>query len=161
MPWPIRPRGGRIDLSAGQSNAGLEICVSDSGCGIPAESIPRLFDRFYRVDQARSQQSGGFGLGLSIVRSIMLLHGGHVLIASEFRKRNEGHLVEPGDRVAWCGRRRSVLYVPSASNVLTVGLRDEQTSHVTQSWVLHRLPSPRSCSDYETIPPHLPWGTVR
>lgn len=80
------PSGGRIDLSAGQSNARLEICVSDSGCGIPAESIPRLFDRFYRVDQARSQQSGGFGLGLSLVRGIMLLHGGHVQIVSEFGK---------------------------------------------------------------------------
>lgn len=80
------PSGGRIDLSAGQSNAGLEICVSDSGCGIPSDSIPRLFDRFYRVDQARSQQSGGFGLGLSIVRGIMLLHGGHVQIASELGK---------------------------------------------------------------------------
>jgi two-component system heavy metal sensor histidine kinase CusS len=80
------PSGGRIDLSAGPSSAGVEICVSDSGCGIPAESIPRLFDRFYRVDQARSQQSGGFGLGLSIVRSIMLLHGGDVQIASELGK---------------------------------------------------------------------------
>jgi len=80
------PNGGRIDLSAGQSKAGLEICVCDSGCGIPEESIPLLFDRFYRVDQARSQQSGGFGLGLSIVRGIMLLHGGHVQIASELGK---------------------------------------------------------------------------
>jgi len=81
------PRGGRVDLSAKPSNAGLEICVSDSGCGIPRESIPRLFDRFYRVDQARSQQqSGGFGLGLSIVRSIMLLHGGQVEILSELGK---------------------------------------------------------------------------
>jgi len=79
------PNGGRIDLSAGQSTAVLEICVSDSGCGIPEESIPRLFDRFYRVDPARSQ-SGGFGLGLSIVRGIMLLHGGQVQIASELGK---------------------------------------------------------------------------
>lgn len=81
------PSGGRIDLSAGQSNAVLKICVSDSGCGIPQESLPQLFDRFYRVDQARSQQkTGGFGLGLSIVRSIMLLHGGYVQIASELGK---------------------------------------------------------------------------
>jgi two-component system heavy metal sensor histidine kinase CusS len=79
--------GGRIELIAGQSSAGLEICVSDSGSGIPQESLPRLFDRFYRVDHARSQQqSGGFGLGLSIVRGIMLLHGGHVQIASEWGK---------------------------------------------------------------------------
>lgn len=80
------PGGGRIDLTAGQSRAGLEICVSDSGCGIPQESLSRLFDRFYRADQARSQQSGGFGLGLSIVRGIMLLHGGQVQIASELGK---------------------------------------------------------------------------
>jgi len=80
------PSGGRVDLSASQSKAGLEISVCDSGCGIPEESLPLLFDRFYRVDQARSQQSGGFGLGLSIVRGIMLLHGGHVQIASELGK---------------------------------------------------------------------------
>ena len=80
------PNGGRIDLSAGPNSAGVEICVRDSGCGIPQELLPRLFDRFYRVDQARSQQSGGFGLGLSIVRGIMLLHGGQVLIASELGK---------------------------------------------------------------------------
>jgi two-component system heavy metal sensor histidine kinase CusS len=74
--------GDQINLNASRSTAGLEVCVLDSGCGIPAESIPRLFDRFYRVDQARSQSSGGFGLGLSIVRGIMLLHGGSVQIAS-------------------------------------------------------------------------------
>jgi two-component system heavy metal sensor histidine kinase CusS len=75
-------RGGRVELSAGLAAGGLEIGVRDNGCGIPAESIPHLFDRFYRVDQARSQ-SGGFGLGLSIVRGIMLLHGGTVEIFSE------------------------------------------------------------------------------
>lgn len=97
------PRAGRIDLTAGQSDAGFEICVRDSGCGIPAESIPRLFDRFYRVDQARSQHSGGFGLGLSIVRSIMLLHGGHVQIVSELGKGTRvtllGPAFEPAERV--------------------------------------------------------------
>jgi two-component system heavy metal sensor histidine kinase CusS len=75
-------RGGRVELSAGAVPGGLEIWVSDNGCGIPAESIPRLFDRFYRVDPARSQ-SGGFGLGLSIVRGIVLLHGGSVQVFSE------------------------------------------------------------------------------
>jgi len=74
--------GGRVELSASAAQSGLEICVRDNGCGIPAESIPRLFDRFYRVDAARSQ-SGGFGLGLSIVRGIMLLHGGSVQVFSE------------------------------------------------------------------------------
>jgi two-component system, OmpR family, heavy metal sensor histidine kinase CusS len=76
------PSDGRIDLGAGECDDGLEIRVSDSGCGIPAESIPRLFDRFYRVDQARSQRPGGFGLGLSIVRGIVALHGGSVQVMS-------------------------------------------------------------------------------
>ena len=89
------PHGGRVDLSAAQSKAGLEICVSDSGCGIPAESIPRLFDRFYRMDQARSEPSGGFGLGLSIVRGIMLLHGGQVRIVSELGKGTQVTLFSP------------------------------------------------------------------
>lgn len=74
--------GGNVNLSASPARNGLEICVRDNGCGIPAESIPRLFDRFFRVDQARPQ-SGGFGLGLSIVRGIMLLHGGSVHVFSE------------------------------------------------------------------------------
>ena len=68
------PPSGHIHLSAADSSTGLEISVSDDGCGVPPEAIERLFDRFYRVDPARSQQSGGFGLGLSIVRGIMLLH---------------------------------------------------------------------------------------
>ncbi len=89
------PSGGRIELSASQKKAGIEICVRDTGCGIPAESIPRLFDRFYRVDQARSQHSGGFGLGLSIVRGIMLLHGGNVQIVSEIGKGTQITLTSP------------------------------------------------------------------
>jgi two-component system, OmpR family, heavy metal sensor histidine kinase CusS len=87
------PNGGRIDLRASRSQAGLEICVSDTGCGIPEESIPLLFDRFYRIDPTRSPQSGGFGLGLSIVRGIMLLHGGQVEIASELGKGTRVTLV--------------------------------------------------------------------
>ncbi len=89
------PAGGRVDLSASDSHDGLEICVRDSGCGIPAESIPRLFDRFYRVDQARSQRPGGFGLGLSIVRGIMTLHGGSVAVMSELEKGTQVTLVIP------------------------------------------------------------------
>jgi len=77
------PSSGRIDLIAKESDGNLEVCVKDNGCGIPAESIPRLFDRFYRVDQARSQQGGGFGLGLSIVKGIMTLHGGTVEVVSD------------------------------------------------------------------------------
>jgi len=61
----------------------VRIEVSDTGVGIPAEALPRVFDRFFRVDKSRSQASGGTGLGLAIVQSITLLHGGNVEIASK------------------------------------------------------------------------------
>jgi two-component system heavy metal sensor histidine kinase CusS len=89
------PCGGRIDLTASYSQDALQICVTDSGCGIPAESIPKLFDRFYRLDQARSQRPGGFGLGLSIVRGIMMLHGGSVKVKSELGKGTQVSLMLP------------------------------------------------------------------
>ncbi len=61
----------------------IRIDVSDTGVGIPAEALPKVFDRFFRVDSSRSQGSGGTGLGLAIVQSIALLHGGKVEIASQ------------------------------------------------------------------------------
>jgi two-component system heavy metal sensor histidine kinase CusS len=66
-----------------QHSSTIRIEVSDTGVGIPAEALPRVFDRFFRVDSSRSQASGGTGLGLAIVQSIMLLHGGNVEIASQ------------------------------------------------------------------------------
>jgi len=89
------PCDGRIQLNVSHSQDCLQICVSDNGRGIPAESIEHLFDRFYRVDPARSQLSGGFGLGLSIVRGIMLLHGGNVQIESELDKGTQVTLTIP------------------------------------------------------------------
>jgi two-component system heavy metal sensor histidine kinase CusS len=61
----------------------IRIDVSDTGVGIPPEALPRVFDRFFRVDSSRSQASGGTGLGLAIVQSIALLHGGNVEISSQ------------------------------------------------------------------------------
>jgi two-component system heavy metal sensor histidine kinase CusS len=61
----------------------IRIEVSDTGVGIPPEALPRVFDRFFRVDSSRSQASGGTGLGLAIVQSIALLHGGNVEISSQ------------------------------------------------------------------------------
>jgi two-component system heavy metal sensor histidine kinase CusS len=77
------PPGKSVVLGASVEPASVRIEVSDSGVGIPAEALPRVFDRFFRVDESRSQASGGSGLGLAIVQSIMLLHGGNVEIASK------------------------------------------------------------------------------
>jgi two-component system heavy metal sensor histidine kinase CusS len=89
------PEGGSVLLSASCARSELEIRVTDSGSGIPAESIPRVFDRFYRVDPARSQSSGGSGLGLSIVQGIVMLHKGKVGVASEVGKGTEVTLSIP------------------------------------------------------------------
>ncbi len=78
------PRGGRIVLAAEKlSNGSVNISVSDTGCGIPAEQQASVFERFYRVDPSRSIKANGTGLGLAIVRSIMELHGGTATIQSE------------------------------------------------------------------------------
>ena len=77
------PRGGAVVLQTVADTSSLRIEVSDTGAGIPAEALPKVFDRFFRVDSSRSQNSGGTGLGLAIVRSIALLHGGNVEIHSQ------------------------------------------------------------------------------
>jgi signal transduction histidine kinase len=59
-----------------------EIAVSDTGIGIPAEALPRVFDRFYRADQTRSREAGGTGLGLCIAKTIALAHGGTITVRS-------------------------------------------------------------------------------
>ncbi len=76
------PPGGAVVLEANADVAAIRIEVSDTGVGIPPDALPRVFDRFYRVDRSRAQASGGTGLGLSIVQSIMVLHGGRAEIAS-------------------------------------------------------------------------------
>ena len=75
--------GGTVALTTHAEAAGVCIEVADTGVGIPPDALPRVFDRFFRVDASRSTASGGTGLGLAIVQGIMLLHGGNVEIASE------------------------------------------------------------------------------
>lgn len=78
------PTGGEILLSAERAHDRVRISVADQGPGISASDLPRIFERFYRADKARSQQIGGTGLGLSIVKHIAQLHGGSVEARSEF-----------------------------------------------------------------------------
>ena len=79
--------GGRIVLGARPAPRGIEFgvefYVQDFGAGIASEHLPRLFERFYRVDKARSRESGGTGLGLAIAKHIMLAHGGYIRAESE------------------------------------------------------------------------------
>ena len=79
------PRGGEVALRTASDDSGSVLEISDTGIGIPAASLPHVFDRFYRVDAARSREDGGAGLGLSIVRSICTAHGAEVDVESRPR----------------------------------------------------------------------------
>jgi two-component system sensor histidine kinase SenX3 len=75
------PRGGLVSVKVGEEHGRARLAVSDTGIGIPAEDLPRVFERFYRVDPARSK--GGTGLGLSIARQIAQAHGGEIEATSK------------------------------------------------------------------------------
>ncbi|MEN6520298.1 MAG: ATP-binding protein [Armatimonadota bacterium] len=78
--------GGKVTVSAVEQDGFVTVSVDDTGAGIPAADIPRIFERFYRVDKARSRASGGTGLGLSIVKHLVESHGGKVSVKSELGK---------------------------------------------------------------------------
>jgi two-component system heavy metal sensor histidine kinase CusS len=77
------PANGTVDFSIRETDQQVEIKLHDTGIGIPAEHLPKILNRFYRVDPARSQHTGSVGLGLAIVKSIVYLHEGTMLVNSE------------------------------------------------------------------------------
>ena len=77
------PEGGRVRLYTEADGEFIRISVADTGIGIPFKDLPRIFERFYRVDEARTREQGGTGLGLAIVKHIVQLHGGNVSVTSE------------------------------------------------------------------------------
>jgi two-component system phosphate regulon sensor histidine kinase PhoR len=81
---------------AGNEPAQIEISVADTGVGIPSQDLPRLTERFYRVDKARSRELGGTGLGLAIVKHIVQAHGGALKIESELGRGTCVRIQLPG-----------------------------------------------------------------
>lgn len=86
---------GRIDINIAEDANAVKISVIDSGIGVANEHVKRIFDRFYRVDSARSYASGGLGLGLAIVKSIIDLHKGWVDVSSQLGKGTAIHIYLP------------------------------------------------------------------
>jgi signal transduction histidine kinase len=82
-------------MSARRQEGQIRIDVRDSGSGISESALPRVFDRLFRADPARSRDSGGTGLGLAIVRQIVELHGGEVKISSELGKGTTVSVILP------------------------------------------------------------------
>jgi two-component system, OmpR family, phosphate regulon sensor histidine kinase PhoR len=89
------PAGGRIEVEASSVDQGTQVVVRDTGSGIPAEHVPRVFERFYRVDPARSRDHGGTGLGLAIVKHLVEAHGGRVDLSSALGRGTTVRLTFP------------------------------------------------------------------
>ncbi len=94
--------GGRIEVGARDSGGGVEFYVRDFGPGIASEHLPRLFERFYRVDKARSRESGGTGLGLAIAKHIVRAHGGTIGVRSELNHGSTFSFTLPAAVAAAC-----------------------------------------------------------
>ena len=83
------PDGGRVQIDVDSLDGNALLSVRDTGIGIPSRDLPRIFERFYRVDRARSRESGGTGLGLSIAKHVAELHGGRIEVESELGRGSE------------------------------------------------------------------------
>jgi two-component system phosphate regulon sensor histidine kinase PhoR len=91
------PAGGRITVGARLQDRFVEVFVRDTGIGIPHEDLPRLFERFYRVDKARSRELGGTGLGLSIVKHLVAAHAGSTRVESQVNHGSAFYFTLPVD----------------------------------------------------------------
>jgi two-component system phosphate regulon sensor histidine kinase PhoR len=93
------PAGGTIEVQARERGGGFELAVHDTGPGIAAEHLPRLTERFYRVDRSRSRETGGTGLGLAIVKHVVQRHGGELRIESVPGQGSTFTIALPASRV--------------------------------------------------------------
>lgn len=107
------PKGGEIELRWFRDGTVGKLSVSDQGIGIPEADIPRLTERFYRVDNSRSRQSGGTGLGLSIVKHVLVHHDATLEVRSVVGRGSSFTCVFPGDRL-----RAATDEIPAARNSL-------------------------------------------
>ena len=85
------PPGGQIDVKAHANGHDVTFTVADTGMGIPESDLERIFERFYRVDAARSREAGGTGLGLAIARHIVDAHGGRIWVESAIGQGSRFH----------------------------------------------------------------------
>jgi two-component system phosphate regulon sensor histidine kinase PhoR len=99
------PAGGQIMVSASLKNSEVIFTVSDTGIGIPQADQPRIFERFYRVDVARSREVGGTGLGLSIAKHLIENHGGKIWVESDVGRGSQFHFSVPKFDVERAGQR--------------------------------------------------------
>ena len=94
------PDGGKITVSMKTTDDQMILSISDQGLGIPKQDLPKIFDRFYRVDRARSRAQGGTGLGLAIAKEIIKQHNGFIWAKSEYGKGSTFTIVLPYDKEA-------------------------------------------------------------
>jgi two-component system phosphate regulon sensor histidine kinase PhoR len=141
------PPGGRVTISASakaRSNGGepqIEIVVSDTGPGIPSKDLPRLTERFYRVDKTRSRELGGTGLGLAIVKHIVQAHKGELKIESEIQKGTTVRVLLPASPL-----------VPHAKSILFLCTGNSCRSQMAEGFARQLAPDGMVCYSAGTAP---------